>query len=79
MTIQVLLSAYLCDSCKNYIKYFLGNILGEVHTLDFCGEGRAYFFDGDVLELRLSNEAGHCGVSSGNKSQFKKLYQTLNK
>jgi hypothetical protein len=72
--IQVLLSAYLCDSCGNFIGDFLGNTLGEVNTLDFCGEGSAYFFDADVLELRLLNEAKHCGVSSGNKSQIKKFY-----
>jgi hypothetical protein len=42
-------------------------------------EGSAYFFDADVLELRLLNEAKHCGVLSGSKSQIKKLYQTVNK
>jgi hypothetical protein len=74
-----LLSAYLCDSCETFIKDFLGDILGGANTLDFCGEGSAYFFDADVLELRLLNEAKHCGVSAGNKSQIKKLYQTVNK
>ncbi len=72
---QVFLSAYLCDSCKNFIKDSLGNILGGINPFDFCGEASAYFFDGDMLALKLLDQVGHFGVSFGNDIQFKKLYQ----